>query len=166
MKKLLYASFSYAAAGVLSGLYYRELTKANDFSGESQLGLVHTHWLVLGFIVLLIALVLERVFRISAVAPKLSAWFFGVWNAGVVITGGMMLVKGTMVVAGADASSKALSGIAGMGHILLTAGLVLLFLALRKAVLAQLSASVTAGTASAGTADDDGGGRVPSSNPA
>lgn len=165
MKKLLYASFSYAAIGVLSGLYYREFTKANDFSGDSQLGLVHTHWLVLGFIVLLIVLALERLFRISAVAPKLSAWFFWIWNAGVVITGGMMLVKGSMVVAGVDASSKALSGIAGMGHILLTAGLVLLFLALRKAVLAQLPASARAAKVLAEEADDDGG-RVPSSNPA
>ncbi|MGG5172933.1 DUF2871 domain-containing protein [Pseudarthrobacter sp. J1738] len=134
MKKLLYASFTYAIVGVFSGLFYREFTKINDFTGQSQLGLVHTHWLVLGFMVLLIVLVLEKVFNISAAAPKLFAWFFGIWNAGVIITGGMMLVKGSMVVAGVDATSKALAGIAGTGHMLLTAGLILLFLALRKAL--------------------------------
>lgn len=136
MKKLFHASFAYAIAGVLSGLYYRELTKINGFTGDSQLGLVHTHWLVLGFIVLLLVLGLEKVFAISAAAPRLFAWFFRIWNAGVVVTGGMMLVKGTLVVAGLDASSKALAGIAGTGHMLLTAGLVLLFLALRKALTA------------------------------
>ncbi|WLQ08383.1 DUF2871 domain-containing protein [Arthrobacter oryzae] len=136
MKKLFHASFAYAVAGVLSGLYYRELTKLNGFAGESQLGLVHTHWLVLGFIVLLLVLMLEKSFGMSAAAPRLSAWFFWIWNAGVVVTGGMMLVKGTLVVAGADAGSKALAGIAGTGHMLLTAGLVLLFLALRKALAA------------------------------
>lgn len=142
MKKLLNASFAYAIAGVLSGLYYREFTKVNGFTGESQLGLVHTHWLVLGFIVLLLVLVLEKVFAVSAAAPRLFAWFFGIWNAGVVVTGGMMLVKGTLVVAGADAGSKALAGIAGTGHILLTAGLVLLFLALRKALRAAPPSTV------------------------
>ncbi|WP_426997873.1 DUF2871 domain-containing protein [Pseudarthrobacter sp. N5] len=144
MKKLFYASFTYAIVGVFSGFYYREFTKANNFTGESQLGLVHTHWLVLGFIVLLVMLGLEKVFALSAAAPRLSAWFFWIWNAGVVITGGMMLVKGSMVVAGVDASSKALAGIAGMGHVLLTAGLVLLFLALRKAVVQAMPLAASA----------------------
>ncbi|MDV8147576.1 DUF2871 domain-containing protein [Arthrobacter sp. B10-11] len=148
MKKLFHASFAYALAGVLSGLYYREFTKANGFTGESQLGLVHTHWLVLGFIVLLLVLMLERSFGMSAAAPRLSAWFFWIWNAGVVVTGGMMLVKGTLVVAGAGSGAgfKALAGIAGTGHMLLTAGLVLLFLALRKALAAapQAAASLPA----------------------
>ena len=145
MKKLFHASFAYAIAGVLSGLYYREFTKVNNFTGESQLGLVHTHWLVLGFIVLLVVLMLEKVFAISAAAPRLSAWFFWIWNAGVAVTGGMMLVKGTLVVSGADAGSKALAGIAGTGHMLLTAGLVLHFLALRKALAAaaQTAAPLT-----------------------
>lgn len=138
MLRLLYTSFTFAIVGVLSGLFYRELTKANDFTDRSatQLPLVHTHFLVLGFIVLLIVMVLERVLHLSAAAPKLSNWFFWIWTVGVAITGGMMLVKGTLAVKSSDVSSPALSGIAGLGHILLTIGVVLLFLALRKAVLA------------------------------
>ncbi|CAN7180096.1 DUF2871 domain-containing protein [Arthrobacter sp. LjRoot14] len=160
MKKLFHASFAYAIAGVLSGLYYREFTKAYGFTGESQLGLVHTHWLVLGFVVLLMVLMLEKVFALSAAAPKLSAWFFRTWNAGVVVTGGMMLVKGSLVVAGADAGSKALAGIAGTGHILLTAGLVLLFLALRKALRAVPGTAPRSGTAPRGGLETRGAGSV------
>ena len=142
MLRLLYTSFTFAIVGVFSGLFYRELTKANDFTDRSatQLPLVHTHFLVLGFIVLLIVMVLERVLHVSAAAPKLFTWFFWIWTVGVAITGGMMLVKGTLAVKGSDVSSPALSGIAGLGHMLLTAGVVLLFLALRKAVLSAQQA--------------------------
>lgn len=137
MLRLLYTSFTFAIVGVFSGLFYRELTKAHDFTDRSatQLPLVHTHFLVLGFMVLLIVMVLERVFHLSEAAPKLNTWFYWTWTIGVLVTGGMMLVKGTLTVLGADASSPALSGIAGLGHILLTAGIVLLFLALRQAVV-------------------------------
>ena len=67
MRRLYYASFAYLVAGVLSGLFYREFTKLNDFpeGGSTQLGLVHTHLLTLGFIVLLIVLVLEKLFTLS-----------------------------------------------------------------------------------------------------
>lgn len=138
MLRLLYTSFTFAIVGVFSGLFYRELTKANDFTDRSatQLPLVHTHFLVLGFMVLLIVMILERVLHLSAAAPKLSTWFYWIWTVGVLVTGGMMLVKGSMTVLGADASSPALAGIAGMGHMLLTAGIILLFLAIRKAVVA------------------------------
>ncbi|WP_417221165.1 DUF2871 domain-containing protein [Arthrobacter sp.] len=142
MLRLLYTSFTFAIVGVFSGLFYRELTKAHDFTDRSatQLPLVHTHFLVLGFMVLLIVMVLERVFHLSAAAPKLNTWFYWIWTIGVLVTGGMMLVKGTLAVLGSDASSPALAGIAGMGHMLLTAGIVLLFLALRKAVVAAVPA--------------------------
>lgn len=58
MKKLFYASFAWMVLGVLGGLFYREFTKLNDFpEGEfTQLGVVHTHLLTLGFIVLLVVL--------------------------------------------------------------------------------------------------------------
>jgi len=139
--RLLYTSFAFAVVGVLSGLFYRELTKAHDFTDRSgsQLPLVHTHFLVLGFLVLLLVLVLERVLRVGEAAPRLSGWFYWTWTAGVTLTGGMMLVKGSLTVLGADASSPALAGIAGLGHMLLTAGVVLLFLALRRAVVAGTS---------------------------
>ena len=38
--------------GLLSGFYYRELTKAHHFTGDTQLALVHTHTLILNVYVL------------------------------------------------------------------------------------------------------------------
>ena len=133
MHKLYVAAFTYMAVGVASGLFYREFTKAYDFpSGEfTQLGLVHTHLLTLGFIVLLIVLLLEKQFRISD--SKLFGWFFWTYNAGVVLTSGMMIWHGSLTVMG-QKSNAMISGIAGLGHIFLTVGMVLLFLALGKGI--------------------------------
>lgn len=136
MRRLYYASFAYLVAGVLSGLFYREFTKLNDFpeGGSTQLGLVHTHLLTLGFIVLLIVLVLEKLFTLSR--SKLFGWFFWLYNAGVVLTAAMLTWHGMLTVLGRE-SSKMIAGIAGTGHMLLTLALVLLFLALGRALAAD-----------------------------
>lgn len=148
MLKLFYAAFAYMVVGVASGLYYRELTKSQGFpEGEfTQLGLAHTHLLTLGFIVLLIVLVLEKVFELSK--SRLFGWFFWVYNAGVVLTSAMLVVHGTLTVLGEE-SGAAIAGLAGLGHIVLTAGMVLLFLALRSRVVAVVAAKRAAETADA-----------------
>lgn len=66
MKKLFYAAHIYMIVGVISGLYYREITKLNDFTGDTQLGVVHTHLLALGMLFFLIVLGLEKLFDLSA----------------------------------------------------------------------------------------------------
>lgn len=144
MRKLFYAAFIYMLVGVASGLFYREFTKLNDFpEGEfTQLGLAHTHLLTLGFMVLLIVLVLEKVFTLSR-SPKLFAWFFWVYNAGVVITSAMLITHGMLTVLGAE-PSKMIAGIAGLGHMLLTAGMILLFLALRRSLNRSTDAGAVA----------------------
>ncbi|MFI1718782.1 DUF2871 domain-containing protein [Streptomyces litmocidini] len=143
MKKLLNAAHLYMIVGVVGGLYYRELTKAEHFTGQTQLGVVHTHALALGMLFFLVVLALEKLFSLTASA--LFGWFFWIYNAGLVITVGMMTLHGTLTVLGHD-SGAAISGIAGLGHILLTAGLILLFITIGKRLQAQPQAS-TAGAA-------------------
>jgi len=142
MKQLLNAAFIYMLAGVASGLFYREFTKLNEFpeGGSTQLGLAHTHLLTLGFIVLLVVLALEKVFTISR-SPKLFAWFFWLYNAGVILTSAMLITHGTLTVLGEE-SNKMIAGIAGLGHMLLTAGMIIFFVALRRAVLGRSSVPV------------------------
>lgn len=142
MKKLFYASFIYMVVGVASGLFYREFTKLNDFpEGQfTQLGVVHTHLLTLGFIVLLIVLVIEKVFVISR-SRKLFAWFFWLYNAGVILTAAMMVWHGMLTVLGEE-STKMIAGIAGFGHMLITAAMIVFFLALRRAVVKPAAVSV------------------------
>ncbi|MDN5634422.1 MAG: DUF2871 domain-containing protein [Brevibacterium sp.] len=148
MKKIFNAAFAYMIIGVLSGLFYREFTKANDFTegGFTQLSVVHTHLLTLGFIVLLIVLVLDKVFGLSG--SKMFSWFFWTYNAGIILTAGMMVWHGMLTVLGQE-SSAIIAGIAGLGHIALSVGMVLLFLALRKAIVADRSVTADRSTASA-----------------
>lgn len=143
MKKLFYASFAYMLAGVGSGLFYREYTKLNNFpQGQfTQLGLAHTHLLTLGFIVLLIVLALEKVFTISA-SKKLFDWFFALYNAGVILTSAMLIVHGSLTVLDQE-SNNMIAGIAGLGHMLITAAMIFFFLALRRAVLQPAPATNT-----------------------
>ncbi|HWU29077.1 MAG TPA: DUF2871 domain-containing protein [Microbacterium sp.] len=141
MKRLVNAAFAYMLAGVASGLFYREFTKANDFTDATftQLSVVHTHLLILGFVMLLIVLVLEKVFAISR-SPRLFSWFLWLYNAGVIVTAGMMTWHGILTVLGQE-SSAMIAGIAGLGHILITAGLIVFFIALRRAVASDAGAA-------------------------
>lgn len=133
MRRLFLASFAYMIVGVLSGLFYREFTKLNGFpEGQyTQLGLAHTHLLTLGFLVLLIVLALEKLFVLSR--SRLFPWFFWIYNAGVILTAAMLIWHGSLTVLGQE-SSKMIAGIAGTGHMLLTAGMVMLFLMLGRAI--------------------------------
>lgn len=142
LRKLFYAAFSYMVVGVLSGLFYRELTKSRDFPADefTQLSLVHTHMLALGFTVFLILLVLEHQFRLSR--SKLFNWFFWTYNAGLIITASMLAVHGTMTVVGSE-SGPATAGIAGLGHIFLTVGMILLFLNLHEVLKPHFKAKAT-----------------------
>jgi len=141
MRRLFYAAFASMLVGVASGLFYREFTKLNDFpeGASTQLGLVHTHLLTLGFVVLLIVLLLEKQFALSQ--SRLFGWFFWTYIAGLVLTSAMMVWHGCLTVLGLE-SSKMIAGIAGLGHMLLAAGMILLFLALRKRLVAPATAVV------------------------
>ena len=133
MTRLFYAAFAYMLAGVASGLFYREFTKLNGYPEGmmGQLGVAHTHILTLGMIVLLIVLVLERSFSLSS--SRLFRWFFWIYNAGVVISAAGLVWHGMLQVLGEE-SSKMIAGIAGLGHMLVGAGFVLLLLALLSAI--------------------------------
>lgn len=139
MKKLFVSSAAYATVGLLGGLFYREFTKAAHFTGETQLSILHTHALALGMIVFLVVLALDKAFDLSSAASparKLFNLFFWFYNSGLVVTLAIMVVHGVMQVNGAP-DSAAVSGIAGLGHILLTLGVIHLFLALNKAMKAE-----------------------------
>ncbi|NUO58261.1 MAG: DUF2871 domain-containing protein [Hamadaea sp.] len=132
MRKLYVAAHVYMILGLISGLAYREITKIKDYTGDTQLGVVHTHLLALGMLFFLIVLALEKLFSLTA-NRRLFATFFWVYNLSLAVSIGAMIVHGTLTVYGKE-SNEAIAGIAGLGHIGLTVGLVLLFVNLGKRV--------------------------------
>ncbi len=126
---LVRAAAAWTAVGLAGGLGYRELTKIEGFTGWTQLSVVHTHALVLGTVMLLLVLPLQRIFRLSE--DRRFGWFMWTWNAGLALTVAGLTVKGILQVVGsAGATSPALAGVSGLGHITLTVAFVLFFLAL------------------------------------
>ena len=54
MKKYLNYSLVYAVAAMIGGVFYREFTKWNGYTGVTILGKVHTHLFLLGMVVFLL----------------------------------------------------------------------------------------------------------------
>ena len=129
MKKIYYAAAAYAALGLFSGLFYREFVKAHDYSGDTQLALLHTHLLALGMMMMLIVLALEKLFVLSN--TKWFNLFFWHYNGGVMLMAVMLTVLGIRQVDGLE-TMPMLAGFSGLGHMLVTAGVVFLFVALKK----------------------------------
>ncbi|MER6951948.1 DUF2871 domain-containing protein [Nonomuraea sp. NPDC000554] len=134
MRKILNIAHVYMILGLVSGLYYREITKLTGFTGDTQLGVVHTHVLALGMLFFLIVLALEKLFALTS--SRLFGWFFWIYNVGLALTVAMMLLHGTLTVLG-HPSGAAIAGVSGLGHILLTVGLILLFVTLGKRIPAK-----------------------------
>lgn len=134
MKALYRAAIFYLALGLISGVFYREFTRASNFpEGQfTQLSVTHTHLLALGFMMFLIFLALEKVFTFSR-NKKLFNIFFWLYNAGLLTTVSMLILHGSMTVLGKE-SGAAISGIAGLGHIMLTIALVIFVVLLGRAI--------------------------------
>lgn len=139
-RALFIGAAAWTGVGLIGGLAFREIAKANDFTGSTQLAVVHTHALVLGTVVLLAALALDRLFALGA--DRRMRWFLWVWNISLAITVGTLAVNGTLqIVAPASADSPAIAGIAGLGHIGLTVAFVLFFIALGSRLRAGRAAA-------------------------
>ncbi len=134
-RKLINTAFTYMIVGLLSGLFYREYTKFVGFDGTSTLSVLHTHTLVLGMFFFLIASLFELRLKISK--HKSFNKFYITYNVGLILTTLMMLVRGLVTIQlesvskGLDAS---ISGMAGIGHIIITFGLMYFFKILRDLV--------------------------------
>lgn len=135
MKKYLNISLIYAVAAMAGGVFYREFTKFNGFTGVTTLGKVHTHLFLLGMLIFLITALFSAHHDLKSI--KSFRAFLIIYNIGVPITAIMMAVRGIFEVLNislSSAASSAISGIAGIGHILTGTGIISLLTALKKSV--------------------------------
>ena len=135
MKRYMNTAMLYAVFAMIGGVFYREFTKINGFTAKTTLAVVHTHYFLMGMIFFLLLLVLEKNF--SFTGPK-TGRVLVVYHTGLNLTAVMLLVRGVVQVLRITPSAgmnAAISGIAGIGHILLGVGLVLLLLQIRRSVL-------------------------------
>lgn len=132
IKRYANLTFTYAVIAMVFGVFYREFTKFSHFTGQTNLAFLHTHYFLLGMFFFLALMLIEKVLPFS---DRNTGKLLIAYQAGLNITGlgfllrGLTQVWGTELSRGLDAS---ISGIAGIGHILLGVCLILLLLKIRK----------------------------------
>lgn len=120
MQKYFKISSFYLLFGLVMGIFSREFTKFNNFSGYTVLKSVHTHTLVLGFLFFIIVLLLEKNFTISN-NKSFNKWII-LYNLGLLYLIITLSIRGILQVIGSD--FVVLSHIAGLGHAILGISLV------------------------------------------
>ena len=133
MRRYVRVSFLYALLGMAGGVFYREFTKWNGFEGETTLSVLHSHFFVLGMLFFLIAALVEKLLHLTD--AKTCSAFIVLYNIGLPMTGLMLLIRGIAQTLSHPLSSgvdAAISGMAGIGHILLGIGIVFFFVTLLK----------------------------------
>lgn len=134
MKRYINKALMYAIFAMIGGVFYREFSKFNGFTGQTTLKVVHSHYFLLGMVFFLLLLLLEKNFSFTDVRTRrvLTAY-----QIGLNLTAVMLVVRGVPQVLEITLSSginAAISGIAGIGHIMLGISLVLLLVQIRKSI--------------------------------
>ena len=110
--------------------------KFNGFTAKTALGVVHTHYFLLGMVFFLLLLLLEKSFSFTGAK---TGRILAAYQVGLNLTAVMFVVRGVTQVLGTTLSSgmdAAISGIAGIGHILLGISLVLVLMQIKRSVAA------------------------------
>lgn len=134
MKRYINSALLYTILAIVGGVFYREFTKFSGFTAKTTLSVVHTHYFLLGMVFFLLLVVLEK--NLSFTGAKTGRVLL-TYHIGLNLTAVMLVVRGVAQVVGDELSrgaDAAISGIAGIGHILLGVSLVLLLLQIRRSV--------------------------------
>ncbi len=132
MKRIANTAFVYALIAMLCGVIYREGSKFLELTEPTTWSLTHSRFFVLGMFFFLIVLLLEKSFHLTK--DKKFNFFYIIYNIGLIITGIMLWIRGIFDITKNTNMmyDKMISGISGIGHILLGMGIVLFFIILKK----------------------------------
>ena len=139
MKRYINTALLYTIFAMVGGVFYREFTKFHGFTAKTTLSVVHTHYFLLGMVFFLLLLVLEKNFSFTGAK---TGRVLVAYQVGLNLTAVMLVVRGIIQVLGITLSSGAnasISGVAGIGHILLGVSLVLLLVQVKRRVSAVQS---------------------------
>lgn len=134
MKRYMNTALLYAVLAMAGGVFYREFTKFNGFTAKTALSVVHTHYFLLGMVFFMLLLLLEKNFFFT---DAKTGRVLAVYHIGLNLTSVMFVVRGVAQVLAPPLSSgmnAAISGVAGIGHILLGISMVLLLLQIKRSI--------------------------------
>ncbi|MDE7339586.1 MAG: DUF2871 domain-containing protein [Lachnospiraceae bacterium] len=134
MKRYTNMALLYAIFAMVGGVFYREFTKFNGFTSKTTLSVIHTHYFMLGMVFFLLLLLLEKNFCFTSAK---TGRILAAYHIGLNLTAVMLAVRGvTQVLTPAISSgmNAAISGMAGIGHILIGVSMVLLLVQIGHSV--------------------------------
>lgn len=136
MKRYMNLSMLYAILAMVGGVFYREFTKFNGFTAKTTLSVIHTHYFLLGMVFFLLLLLFEKEF--SFTGSKTNRILIS-YQIGLNLTVIMFVVRGVaqvLDIALSKGMNAAISGMAGVGHIVLGVSLILVLMQIRRSVIA------------------------------
>lgn len=136
MKRYFNSALFYAVLAMVGGVFYREFTKFSGYTAKTTLSVIHTHYFMLGMVFFLLLLLLEKSFGFTGAKTGRA---LAVYHTGLNLTALLLGVRGVVQVRGMELSrglDAAISGMAGIGHILLGVGLILVLLQVGRSVAA------------------------------
>lgn len=122
---ILGISFVTLIMGLISGVFYRELTRFYNYENHTHLVKLHSHILVLGFIFCLTLYFITKNYPLNKLC-KLKKPLF-TYLIGLLLTIVSMTIIGIFEIVGnntKDINISSLSGISGLGHIILSIGII------------------------------------------
>lgn len=126
MKRYIDYSIVYAVLAMIGGVFYREFTKMNDFTGWTTLSVVHTHYFILGMMFFLILGLVSMNINLKINQVVLF------YNIGLNLPTIMLVVRGVVQVLDLNVVSALISSVASIGHIILGVSLILILLDIKK----------------------------------
>lgn len=124
----MHPSIVYGVLALVGGVFYREFTKLNGFTGFTTLSVVHTHYLMLGMVFFLMLVLLENNFHFIDNKVRKYLLFY---HIGLNLTAVMLVIRGVVQVLSLDASIAVLIGIA---HLILGISMVLVLISIRNCI--------------------------------
>lgn len=125
---ILKLSVTFLFMGLAGGVFFREFTKLYHWNEKSRLAFIHPHLLVLGFLFLLLLYLILRQREESLLHFQKPLLLY---VTGLAWTVTALMIRGIYEILSWEGwlfPDAALSGMAGIGHILLGAGLILIML--------------------------------------
>ena len=117
-RKMFKSAFAYLILSLCAGVFFREYTKLSGFNGLTSLSFMHLHYFVLGFMMFLLLGILSPRFS------KEPSRQIILLHIGLNITEAGFLLRGLDDIHSLPLPSAAISGIAGIGHILIAVALI------------------------------------------
>lgn len=127
MKRLMNASIVYGVLALVGGVFYREFTKLNGFTGFTTLSVVYTHYLILGMVFFLLLVLVEK--NYSFINDKVRKYLL--YHIGLNLTAVMLVIRGVVQVLSLDVSSAVLFGIA---HLILGISMFFVLISIRNCI--------------------------------